>query len=129
MAKKSTDPLEAAKIGDKSSKKSKDKAEAKADAKDPEAPAAADKAPEPPKAAETKPEAPKAKAEKAAGKKAAAKPAGIQKYRVIADCTFSRNGAVTKLKAGSVISSQHYGGPAGMEQMAKSGVQMERIED
>jgi colicin import membrane protein len=50
-----------------------------------------------------------------------------QKYRVIATCKFSRGGYVTKLKAGSVISSQQYGGEPGILKLKNAGVQLEKL--
>lgn len=109
MSKAGIDPLESAKVSN-------------------EAPAKKAKKPEAKKPEETKkPEAkPEAKAEKAPEK--AAPPAKAPpKFRVLANCTFSRNGHVTKLKVGAVISAQHYGGLPGIEKMRDGGLQLEEL--
>ena len=115
MSKPINDPLEAAKVSNESSKKKGwGKKKKAAEEKAPEVQAEAPK-PEPAPVAE----APKPKVT----------PAGISKFRIVKSCIFSRNGQVTKLAEGSVISSQHYGGMPGIEKMQANGVAMEKLED
>lgn len=129
MAKKPVnDPLESAKVGSDTPKKSGwGKSKKKAAAPEATAPVEA--------ATESKPNAdgtpavapaPLPEPPKAAGPKPT--PKGIFKFKVLKTRRISRNGQVTKLKAGTVISSQHYGGMASIEKLKDCGVEMEPVE-
>jgi hypothetical protein len=55
-------------------------------------------------------------------------PAGVFKFKVVKTTMFSYGGQMTRLKADSVISSQHYGGMPGIEKIKAAGVLLEPIE-
>jgi len=111
MAKNINDPLESAKVSEDAPKKkgwgrSKEKAEVAPEASEP-APVAAAPAPAP--AAPAGP------------------PAGVQCYRVCEDKVISVGGSMTKMKKDTVISSQHYGGPAGIKALQVAGLNIEEV--
>ncbi len=114
MSKAGIDPLESAKVSNEAPAKKAGKAKKEATKKEAKPPGLdpldSDTTVHPPS---TSKKAPPAKAP--------------PKFRVIADCTFSRNGHVTKLSAGSVISAQHYGGMPGIEKMMSGGLQLEEL--
>lgn len=109
MSKAGIDPLESAKVSNEAPAKK---------AKKPEAKKEETKKPEAKKPEENAEEAPE---------KAVSPAKAPPKFRVLANCTFSRNGHVTKLKAGSVISAQHYGGMPGIKKLMDGGLQLEEL--
>ena len=63
-----------------------------------------------------------------AAEEVVAAPVGVLKFRVRKTRSFSRNGQMTVLKEGSVISSQHYGGMPGIEKLRSSGLELDLVE-
>ncbi len=56
------------------------------------------------------------------------KPTPPQKFKVLKTQRISRNGQITSLKKDSIVSSQHYGGMPGIEELRASGVELEKLE-
>jgi hypothetical protein len=118
---KKFDPLEEAKIPEKSEKKESKKLfgkkKKKAEEKKPE-PAAAPPPPPPPSdRADTKPDKPQAPSapDASAGKK----------YRVLEDKMCSVGGRMTKVRAGKILEARFYGGPVGLQRLLDSGIKVE----
>lgn len=120
MSKKQS-PLESAKVGKDNPKRTgwpKGSATAKKSAKASEAP----EGKETPKSPESAPEEQQAAAE-------TPEAAPIRRFKVLKKITVSMHGSITVLNYGSIMSSQHYGGMAGIEALIKSGVELEPIEE
>ena len=110
------DPLENVKIvdnGDGEKKKLLDKKKTKK-AASPPAPPAPKAAPQ---ATPTPKPAPKAEAK--------APLDASKKYRVLKDSLISINGRITRVRAGKILEARRYGGPAGLERLLATGVEVE----